>query len=76
MALNLAAHMTVLGGAYTDLPTANRELTRLIDSGSAFQYFKKLVEIQGGDPEVLVNPGRLPQAKYHVEVAKPCRGAM
>ena len=74
VALNLAAHMTVLGGAYTDLPTANRELTRLIDSGSAFQYFKKLVEIQGGDPEVLVNPGRLPQAKYHVEVKAPAGG--
>lgn len=74
VALTLASHMAVLGGAYNDLSAASRELARLIDSGSAFQNFKKLLRIQGGDPDVLVNPGRLPRAKYHVAVKAPAGG--
>lgn len=74
VALTLASHMAVLGGAYNDLSAASRELARLIDSGSAFQNFKKLIRIQGGDPDVLVNPGRLPRAKYHVAVKAPAGG--
>lgn len=74
VALTLASHLVVLGGVYNDLSHARGELEKLIDSGLAFHNFKKLIKIQGGDPEVLSNPDRLPRAKYHVPVKAPAEG--
>lgn len=68
VALTIASHMAVLGGTYSDFNNAYRELEKIINSGRVIDTFKQLVKIQGGNPEVIDNPDRLPQAKYHVEV--------
>ncbi|MFZ3372583.1 MAG: pyrimidine-nucleoside phosphorylase [Desulfitobacteriaceae bacterium] len=68
IALTLASYMTVLGEAFKDFDTAYDELSRIIKSGIAFEKFKELVRIQGGNPEVVDNPKLLPQSKYHIEV--------
>ena len=68
VALTIASHMTVLGGAFSDFDTAYRELNAIIKSGKAMNKFKQLIEIQGGNPQIIDNPDKLPQAKYHIEV--------
>ncbi|CAA7600638.1 thymidine phosphorylase/glycogen phosphorylase [Acididesulfobacillus acetoxydans] len=68
IALTLASHMTVLGGAFKDFDTAYSELAQRIRSGAAIEKFKELVRIQGGDARVVDNPGLLPQSKYHLEI--------
>jgi pyrimidine-nucleoside phosphorylase/thymidine phosphorylase len=68
VALTIASHMAVLGGTYSEFNNAYRELEKIINSGRVIDTFKQLVKIQGGNPEVIDNPDRLPQAKYHVEI--------
>lgn len=68
VALTIASHMTVLGGAFNDFDTAYSHLTQLIKSGKAIEKLKELVRIQGGNPEVIDKPELLPQASSHVEV--------
>lgn len=68
VALTIASYMTVLGGAYPEFDHAYSELERLIKSGKTIEKFKQLVKIQGGNPEVIDNPDKLPQAKKHIEV--------
>ncbi|KJS18505.1 MAG: thymidine phosphorylase [Peptococcaceae bacterium BRH_c4b] len=68
VALTIASYMAVLGEAYTDFHNAYKGLQKIIHSGQVVNTFKQLIKIQGGNPEVIDNPGKLPQAKYHVEV--------
>ncbi len=68
VALTIASHMAVLGEAYTDFHNAYKGLEKIINSGQVVNTFKQLIKIQGGNPAAIDNPGKLPQAKYHVEV--------
>lgn len=68
VALTIASYMTVLGGAFSDFDTAYKELEQIIKSGKAIDKLKELVKIQGGNPELIDNPDKLPQAKYHIEI--------
>lgn len=68
VALTIASHMTVLGGAFTDFESAYKGLTEIIKSGKAIEKLKELVRIQGGNPDYIDNPHKLPQAKHHIEV--------
>lgn len=68
VALTIASYMTVLGGAFKDFDTAYKELENIIKSGKAVEKLKEFIKIQGGNPDVVDNPEKLPQAKYHVEV--------
>lgn len=68
VSLTIASYMAVLGGAGADFDTAYKELNAIIKSGEAINKLKQLVEIQGGNPQVIDNPERLPQAKNHIEI--------
>lgn len=68
VALTIASYMCVLGGAFNDFDRAYSHLNGLIQSGAAIDKFKELIRIQGGNPEVIDNPDKLPLAKYHIEV--------
>jgi len=68
VALTIAAYMTVLGGAYPDFEHAYSKLEQLVMTGKAIEKFKEFVEIQGGNPDFIDYPGKLPQAKNHIEV--------
>jgi len=63
LCVELAAWMLMLGGAATDLEAAKRKSADFISSGQAFDRFRQMVELQGGDPHVIDDPKRLPQAK-------------
>lgn len=68
VALTIASHMSVLGGAFNEFEEAYKFLSELIKSGKAIEKLKELVKIQGGNPEVIDNPELLPKAKNHIEV--------
>jgi pyrimidine-nucleoside phosphorylase len=70
----LAAWMFVLGGRCGDLAGARSLYEELIQSGSALAKFGEMIELQGGDPEVIEDPAILPRAKHSIEVRSPARG--
>jgi len=74
VALTIASHMAVLGGAYGDFDTAYSELNTRIKSGEAMEKLKQLVEIQGGNTQVIENPNHLPQAAKHIEIKASSSG--
>lgn len=68
VALTIASYMTVLGGAFKDFDTAYAKLQDIINSGKAVEKLKEFIQIQGGNPDIVDHPEKLPQAKYHIEV--------
>ncbi len=59
----LGAEMLVLGGLATGRDAARRSMEVSISSGKAADKFREIIEAQGGDPEVVDDPSRLPQAE-------------
>jgi len=58
----LAVEMLLLAGVDTDRGAASRRLDEAFSTGRALGKFRDLIAAQGGDPLVLDDPGRLPQA--------------
>ena len=58
----LGAEMLVLGGLAPGRDAARRAMEVAISSGRAAERFRAVVEAQGGDPAVVDDPSRLPQA--------------
>ncbi|MEI6739199.1 MAG: thymidine phosphorylase [Gemmatimonadaceae bacterium] len=58
----LGAEMLLLGGVVTDREDARRKMAIAISSGAAARTFQAIIEAQGGDPRVVDDPDRLPQA--------------
>ena len=74
VALTIASYMTILGGIFSDFDTAYLELKNIIASGKAIDKLKELIKIQGGDPDIIDNPEKLPQAAYHIEIKASSAG--
>lgn len=74
LCVELAAWMLHLGGC-TPTPLQGKQLAdRIIHSGDALERFSKMVELQGGDPGVIDDLGKLPHARYSVDVLSPTTG--
>jgi pyrimidine-nucleoside phosphorylase len=71
----LGAEMLVLVGAAPDVADARRRLEDAVASGRALEKFSRVIEAQGGNPEVIEDPGVLPQAQA-VEVYRADRGGV
>lgn len=68
VALTIASYMCILGGAFKDFDSAYEYLSQTIKSGKAIEKLKELIQIQGGNPDIVDNPDKLPKAKNHIEV--------
>ena len=68
----LGAEMLVMGGVARSRDEARRRMEVALSSGEALAQFRRIVEAQGGDPRVLDEPERLPQAA-EVEVYRAGR---
>ncbi|EGL82490.1 pyrimidine-nucleoside phosphorylase [Caldalkalibacillus thermarum TA2.A1] len=68
LCLTIAAYMTVAGQIYPDFDSAYEELDKVLRSGQALETFKRFVQAQGGNPEQIDDPEKLPQASFHVEL--------
>jgi pyrimidine-nucleoside phosphorylase len=62
--LEIAGHMLMLGEKTADLEAAKNIAAQVIEDGSAWERFVKLVEVQGGDSDFVRHPEKLPSAKF------------
>jgi pyrimidine-nucleoside phosphorylase len=70
----LTAHMLVLGGAVADIREGRLRYAELIASGKAVEKMSEIIKNQGGDPRVLEDYSRLPQARHRSEVSSTDEG--
>lgn len=66
--LALGAEMLLLAGVATDLDAAHATLAGLWQDGVARQVFQHNLEVQGGDPRIVDDPGLLGRAPHVVAV--------
>jgi pyrimidine-nucleoside phosphorylase len=65
----LAGWMLHLGGVSGTVADGRQRSDKLISSGEALKFFRKMVELQGGDPGVIDDARRLPQARRTVTIS-------
>src|SRR2546429_9935567 len=68
LCLELAAWMFYLGGASKTSAEGKQLSAQIIASGQAFERFRQMVELQGGDISAIDDPTRLPGTDHRVEV--------
>ncbi len=72
--LALGAELLVSVGRARDVEQAGAELGTILDGGWALERFVRLTEVQGGDPRVADDPGRLPSAPVREPFRSPGSG--
>jgi len=68
LCLELAAWMLHLGGAASTVEDGKSISMGLLESGEAWEKFRQMVALQGGDVGVIDDPGRLPHSKYELDI--------
>ena len=63
----LSAWMLVVGEAADGLDAGRAKYDELIGSGAAAEKFQQIIAQQGGDPSVVDDPRKLPQAREQIE---------
>src|SRR5437773_10775643 len=66
--------MLVIGGVARGRADAGRHVRGAISSGDGLERFRRMIEIQGGDPRVVDDYDRLPSAPARQAVAAPRAG--
>jgi pyrimidine-nucleoside phosphorylase len=74
LSVELAAWMLSLVGAAPSLEAARAQVQGALRSGAGLAKLREVVELQGGDPRVCDDPGRLPAAREKVDLPAPRRG--
>jgi pyrimidine-nucleoside phosphorylase len=69
VSVELTARMLVLGRVAADLPTATERVQRAIDSGEGLERFRRIIEVQGGDPRIVDDYDRMPHVSDRHVVA-------
>lgn len=60
--------LLVMAKVSSNTDTAKKRLEEVINDGSAFQYFCRMVQAQGGDVRFVQDPSLFPKARYKEEV--------
>lgn len=74
LCLELAGWMLQLGGVAKTVAEGKKLSEKLIGSGKALDKFRQMVELQGGDPRVIDDPLKLPQAQHMMTLSSPRTG--
>ena len=74
LCLELAGWMLHLGGAADTVADGKKQSEKLIASGTAFDKFCQMVELQGGDPRTIEDPKKLPQAQHAMTLSSSRSG--
>ena len=72
--LHVAAEMFLLGEYAKNMDDARKMAEKAIEDGSAFEKFRELIIVQGGDVSFVDEPAKLPKAKLIETVAAPQSG--
>lgn len=70
----LAAWMFHLGGRATTIEEGKRLASKLIQSGQAFEKFREIVALQGGNTAAIDDPTLLSKAAHALDVTSPGSG--
>ncbi|MGM9919800.1 MAG: pyrimidine-nucleoside phosphorylase, partial [Bhargavaea sp.] len=62
LCIELGSRMVVAGGKAGSIEEAEGMIKKVISDGSALALFRKFIEAQGGDPEIVDEPAKLPSA--------------
>jgi pyrimidine-nucleoside phosphorylase/thymidine phosphorylase len=73
LSVELAAWMVHLGHGET-LEAARGRIREALASGAGLSKFREVIALQGGDPAVCEEPGRLPRARRTVDIAAESGG--
>jgi pyrimidine-nucleoside phosphorylase len=68
LCLELAGWMLHLGGVAKTVAEGKQRSANLIATGKALAKFRQMIELQGGDPRVIDDSKRLPQARRTLQV--------
>jgi pyrimidine-nucleoside phosphorylase/thymidine phosphorylase len=68
LSIELAAWMVHLAGVAASLDAARAQVRAALASGAGLDRWRRVIELQGGDPRVCDDPSLLPQAKETVAV--------
>ena len=74
LCLELAGWMLYLGGAAKSVADGKAQSEKLISSGKALERFRQMIELQGGDPRVIDDVKKLPQALHTMQVLSSKQG--
>lgn len=67
LSIELAAHMVVLAERAETLEAARALVRKQIETGAGLERFRAVIEAQGGDPRVIDDEARFPQAAHREE---------
>ncbi len=76
LSVELAAHMLQLTAVETTLDAARGRIRATLASGAGLETFRQVIELQGGDPRVCDDTGRLPQARERFELLAESAGVV
>ncbi|WP_040228327.1 pyrimidine-nucleoside phosphorylase [Bhargavaea cecembensis] len=71
LCIELGSRMIVAGGKAETQEQAADMVKGVLSDGSALGLFKAFIEAQGGDPDIVDHPGKLPSAKTVLNVDAP-----
>ncbi len=74
LCLVLGSLAMVKSGKAADDEIARKQLMALMENGTALNYFKRLIEAQGGDVRVIDNPELMPRATETFDFATTANG--
>jgi pyrimidine-nucleoside phosphorylase len=74
LSLVLAAWMFLLGKRVRTIDEGRELAEQMISSGKAREKFREMIRLQGGNANVMDDPGLLPQARHQADVKSPASG--
>ena len=74
LCLELAGWMFYLGDVSHSPESGKSKAATILKSGAALEKFRTMVEVQGGDVQVVDNPERLPRARHVSDITSPASG--
>ncbi len=74
LCLELGGWMLHLGGVAKTVEDGKKQSEKLIASGKAFDKFRRMVELQGGDLRAIDDPKKLPKAQHTMTFPSPKTG--
>src|SRR5699024_8441486 len=76
LCLALGSQMVVPGGKAKTIDEAKEKLNENLSNGRAFEFFKRMLESQGGDISVVDHPEQLAQSEYKIELPAKSSGTI
>ncbi|MGC2695692.1 MAG: thymidine phosphorylase, partial [Candidatus Angelobacter sp.] len=74
LSLVLSASMFLLGKRVRSIGEGRALAEQMISSGKAWEKFREIIRLQGGNPKVMDDPDLLPQANQKADIKSPASG--